>query len=66
MDCDITKQAQEYASDMAGEYLTELNKTDLIKMTRAEWMELINVITKNYHLKHIEISIKEIENDIQT
>jgi len=58
MDCDITKQANQYASEMAGEYLTELNKTDLIKMTRAEWMELINVITKNYEYKKVEINLK--------
>lgn len=56
MDCDITKQANEYASDMAGEYLNELGKTDLATMSRDEWMELINVITKNYELKKIEIS----------
>lgn len=51
MDCDITKQAQEYASEMAGEYLEELQKTDLAELSAAEWMELINVITKNYIYK---------------
>jgi len=53
---DIIEQANEYASDMAGEYLNELQKYDLSQLSNDEWMELINVITKNYHLKKIELT----------
>lgn len=56
MDCDIIKQSNEYASDMAGEYLEELGKTDLTEFTREEWLELLNVIIKNYELKKIELT----------
>ena len=48
---DIIEQANEYASDMAGEYLNELNKYDLSQLSNNEWMTLIDVITKNYELK---------------
>lgn len=51
----IIQQANEYASDMAGEYLNELKKTDLAELTRDEWMELINIITKNYISKKSEL-----------
>ena len=53
---DIIEQANEYASDMAGEYLNELQKYDLSQLSNDEWMELINVITKNYYLKKIELT----------
>ena len=40
--------ALEDASKMAGEYLTELGKTDLAIMTRDEWNILLTVIVCRY------------------
>jgi len=48
MDCIITEKANIYAGEMAGEYLNELGKHDLATLSREQWLELINVITKNY------------------
>ena len=55
MDCELVKEANEYASKMAGEYLRELGTQDLNDLSYDQWMELINVITKNYHLKKAEL-----------
>lgn len=38
-----------HASDMAGEYLDELGKTDLATLTRDEWLEFLHVVVKGYH-----------------
>ena len=61
MDCNLIKQSNEYASKNAGEYLNELQKFDLKTLSKDEWMELINVITKNYELKKVELSIYKSE-----
>ena len=55
MDCDIINEANAYASDMAGEFLTELGIFDMREMTPEQWAEFINVITKNYENKKVEI-----------
>lgn len=39
----------EHASDMAGEYLDSLGKSDLATLTREEWLELLHVVVKGYH-----------------
>ena len=55
MDCDVINEANDYASDMAGEFLTELGIFDMRDMTPEQWAEFINVITKNYENKKVEI-----------
>lgn len=40
--------AMEAASDMAGEYLDSLGKTDLATMDREEWMVLIQCVVSTY------------------
>lgn len=40
--------AMRYASDMAGEYLESLEKTDLATMTEDEWMNLMEVIITGF------------------
>ncbi|MCC2653083.1 MAG: hypothetical protein K0R61_740 [Microvirga sp.] len=50
--------ALDYASDMAGEYLDELDITDMAKMTREQWMTLIECAVTGFtdKLKEIEIA----------
>lgn len=45
-DCEEYKY--NFASQMAGEYIEELGKTDLVTMSREEWLGLMHVIIKNY------------------
>lgn len=45
--------AIEHASDMAGEFLESLRKTDLAKLTREEWLTLLDVIVTGYQDKMI-------------
>jgi hypothetical protein len=47
--------AIEDASDKAGEYLDELNQTDLAKLSREQWLELIQVIVTAFTDKLREI-----------
>ena len=47
--------ANQYASKMAGEYLEEIGITDLKDFNKHQWTTLIDVITKNYHLKKIDL-----------
>lgn len=44
-----------FGGECGGEYLTEINQTDLAKLTSEQWQTLLYVITHNYHLKHIEL-----------
>lgn len=41
-------EALEHASDMAGQYLGEIKKTDLGTLTKEEWFELLKVIVCRY------------------
>jgi hypothetical protein len=56
MDCNVIKQANEYASQMAGEYLKELGTQNLNNLTYEQWMELVDIITKNYELEKIRLT----------
>ena len=52
--------ALDYASEMAGQYIEELQsyddaKSDLSKLSGAEWQTLIKVIAINYHQKRNEL-----------
>lgn len=47
--------ALDFASDCAGEYLEELNQTDLAKLTPDQWKELIRVIAVNFAHKRADI-----------
>jgi len=40
--------ALEHASDLAGEYLESLKKTDLVTLSRGEWMTLVEVIVTGW------------------
>lgn len=40
--------AMQYASDMAGEYLTSIHKTDIAQMSKRQWQTLIQVIIGGY------------------
>ena len=40
--------AIEAASPMAGEYLESIGKTDLVVLTEAEWMTLLEVVVTAY------------------
>lgn len=42
------KQALEGASDLAGEYLTWLQKSDLATLTKAEWMQLLECVVTGF------------------
>lgn len=52
-------QALNYASDMAGEYLEAVGKTDVAKMSREEWGALIGVVVGNYCTRLAEIEAAE-------
>lgn len=52
---DFEIQAALYGGQMAGEYMAEINKTDLATFTPEEWQTFLTVITHNYHLKHSEL-----------
>ena len=49
--------ALQSASKNAGEYLEELQKTDLRTLSKEEWFELLNVIQKNYFFKKSDLTI---------
>lgn len=44
-----------YAGQQAGEYLTEINQTDLAKLSAEQWQILLTVICQNYQDKHREL-----------
>tara|TARA_R110000851_G_scaffold99923_2_gene215267 strand:- start:21 stop:227 length:207 start_codon:yes stop_codon:yes gene_type:complete len=50
-------ESLKYASENAGEYLEELKKTDLADLSYDEWMELLNVVQKNYFNKKNNLTI---------
>ena len=52
---DSEEAAFNYASDMAGEYLSTLPNTDLSKFTPEQWRTLISVIALNFRQKSIEL-----------
>lgn len=47
--------ALDFAGDCAGEYLEELKKTDLAKLTVEEWQGFIKCVALNYTNKRIEL-----------
>lgn len=49
-------EAQKYGAKNAIEYLTEIQETNIKNMSNHQWFTLIDVITKNYHNKYIELS----------
>lgn len=55
----IINKANEYASQMAGEYLKELGTQNLNDLSYEQWMELINIITKNYENKKNDLELDE-------
>lgn len=52
---DYELAALDYASEMAGQYIEELQESDLSKLSGAEWQTLIKVIAINYHQKRNEL-----------
>lgn len=48
---ELDETALAYASDMAGEVLDELGETDLAKLSREQWLELLRVIICRYYDK---------------
>lgn len=52
---DYELAALDYASEMAGEYIEELQETDLSKLSAREWKNLIAVIVVNYQRKRNEL-----------
>ena len=52
---DSEESAFEYASDMAGEYISTLPYTDLAKFTPEQWRTLLEVIALNFRQKSIEL-----------
>ena len=50
---DIEKNAVEYASTMAGEYLESIGKFDLSDLSPDQWQEFIWIVAKNYTLKKL-------------
>lgn len=52
MESDI---ANKYAALMALEYLAEINEYDLRKLGEERFKTLIEVITKNYHDKYVDL-----------
>ena len=51
-------EAMIYAGKMAGEYMQEINKTDLKTFSKDEWLTLLKVIYGNTTSKLSEIGIK--------
>lgn len=49
-----------HASDMAGEYLEHLGKTDMSEFSEEEWMTLIEVIVGNFSDKLRDIAAETI------
>lgn len=47
--------ALDYASEMAGQYIEELQESDLSQLSGHEWQTLIKVIAINYHQKRNEL-----------
>jgi hypothetical protein len=45
---DTETKAMEAASTAAGEYLEDIGKTDLLTLSTAEWVKLIEVICSGY------------------
>ena len=52
------EDAMIYAGKMAGEYMQEINKTDLKTFSKDEWLTLLKVIYGNTTSKLSEIGIK--------
>lgn len=44
-----------YGGKCGGEYLESINKTDLATLTPDQWLTFLQVVTINYHSKHIEL-----------
>ena len=53
------QEAFEHASDMAGEYLEELQKTDLATFSQEEWLTLIGVIVNGFSAALLKIRSDE-------
>lgn len=54
-------QANIYAAQNALEYLAEVNTYDLRELGEERFKTLIEVITKNYHEKYLELEEKDID-----
>lgn len=52
-------EAMTFAGQMAGEYMQEINKTDLATFTKDEWMTLLKVIYGNTTQKIAEIETRK-------
>jgi len=52
------EQSYMYGAQMGGEYLKEIGKTDLAKLTPAEVLTFSECMCKNYHNKYIELNSK--------
>ena len=52
-------EAMTFAGQMAGEYMQEINKTDLATFTKDEWLTLLKVIYGNTTQKIAEIETRK-------
>lgn len=48
-------EAIQFGGSCGGEYLEEIGKTDLTKLTPEEWQTFIQCVCLNYHQKHSEL-----------
>ena len=53
--------AMTFAGKMAGEYMQEINKTDLKTFTKDEWMTLLKVVYGNTTAKVAELENKNVQ-----
>lgn len=54
----IKHEAYMYGAQMGAEYLKEIGKTDLAKLTGDEVLTFSECMCKNYHLKYVELTSK--------
>ncbi len=58
---DREDKAQQYAQQMLGEFLDNIGKTDLAKMTPHEYSTVVWCVIANYVNKELELENAEIE-----
>lgn len=59
---EFEKEAVIFAGKEAGCFLDEcIKKYDLRTLTEKQWYDFCEVMCKNYHERHIELSIKNAE-----
>jgi hypothetical protein len=52
-------EAAMHGGAMAGEYLAEIGKTDLAKLSEKEWQRFCVLLAQNAYMKRLELDTKE-------